>query len=247
MKIQKIKEKEVNHIRYCRIQFVEEAISGSLWIPSKDSKNKKTISFDYANDELVVYDPTDLIPDDMTSDDIYTYLFNLFNFLTNDDMYFLQSIEDKLTKMEDKLMDKNDNDSFEANIFQTRKTIRSFRSYYNQLTEMIESISEHSDLFDSLDKRIDRLSNFSEHLTEYSSELREMHHTQVEMKQNQIMQLLTIVTTIFMPLTLITGWYGMNFKIMPELQTDNGYFVVIGICAIIILIEWIYFKKKKWF
>ncbi len=84
-------------------------------------------------------------------------------------------------------------------------------------------------------------------MIDFSSELREMHRSKIETNQNQIMQLLTIVTTIFMPLTLITGWYGMNFKIMPELQTDNGYFVVIGICVCLIVIEFIYFKKKKWF
>lgn len=248
MKIQKIKDKEINHIRYCKIQFIDQAISCSLWIPSKEhSRTKKTISLDYANDELVIYDPTDLIPEDITGDGIYTYLLNLLNSLINDDMYFLQSIEDKLTKMEDALIVKNDNESFESNIFQTRRTIRTFHSYYNQLTEIIESISEHSDQFDSLDKRINRLSNYTDHLSEYSSELRDMHHTKIETKQNQIMQLLTIVTTIFMPLTLITGWYGMNFKIMPELETDNGYFVVIGICVAIILFEFYYFKKKKWF
>ena len=84
-------------------------------------------------------------------------------------------------------------------------------------------------------------------LAEYSIQLREMHQTQVEMRQNQIMQFLTIVTTIFMPLTLITGWYGMNFKAMPELDTSYGYFIVMVVCILIIILEVIYFKKKKWF
>ena len=101
--------------------------------------------------------------------------------------------------------------------------------------------------FETLEKRLMRLSNVTDRLAEYSMQLREMHQTQVEMRQNQIMQFLTIVTTIFMPLTLITGWYGMNFKAMPELDTSYGYFIVIGVCILIIILEVIYFKKKKWF
>ena len=57
-------------------------------------------------------------------------------------------------------------------------------------------------------------------------QLREMHQTQVDIRQNEIMKFLTIVTTIFMPLTLIAGWYGMNFTYMPEI----GAFIAVWIC-----------------
>lgn len=78
-------------------------------------------------------------------------------------------------------------------------------------------------------------------------QLREMHQTQVDIRQNEIMKFLTIVTTIFMPLTLIAGWYGMNFVHMPELSLQYGYVVICGICLLIVLIEIWFFKKKKWF
>lgn len=78
-------------------------------------------------------------------------------------------------------------------------------------------------------------------------QLREMHQTQVDIRQNEIMKFLTIVTTIFMPLTLIAGWYGMNFVHMPELSLRYGYVVICGICLLIMLIEIWFFKKKKWF
>ena len=61
------------------------------------------------------------------------------------------------------------------------------------------------------------------------------------------MQILTIVTTVFMPLTLITGWYGMNFKNMPELDSKYGYFIIAIISIIVISVEFIIFKIKKWF
>ena len=115
------------------------------------------------------------------------------------------------------------------------------------MIEVVQNLQEFYKGFETLEKRLTRLSNVTDRLAEYSIQLREMHQTQVEMRQNQIMQFLTIVTTIFMPLTLITGWYGMNFKAMPELDTSYGYFIVIGVCILIIILEVIYFKKKKWF
>ena len=251
MKIQKIKEKEIKHIRYCRIQFVDDSFSASFWIPSKDhSSNKRTLSLDYANDELVIYDPTDLISEDIQENTVYDYLHQFLSDLIDDDIYFLQEIENQLNKMEKQLFKtKETNTNFDAKLYDLRKTIKAFHAYYNQLIEIINTLQEHSNTtsFDSLEKHVSRLSDFSEHLIDFSSELREMHRSKIETAQNRIMQLLTIVTTIFMPLTLITGWYGMNFKIMPELQTDNGYFIVIGICICLIVLEFIYFKKKKWF
>ncbi|MNY80844.1 Magnesium transport protein CorA [compost metagenome] len=64
---------------------------------------------------------------------------------------------------------------------------------------------------------------------------------------NEIMKTLTIVSAIFIPLTFIVGVYGMNFEHMPELKYENGYFVVIGIMILIVIMMVVYFKKRKWF
>ena len=65
-------------------------------------------------------------------------------------------------------------------------------------------------------------------------------------KQNHIMTILTVVTTIFMPLTLITGWYGMNFKYMPELDSVYGYPTVIAVSLAVAILSLVFFKYKKW-
>lgn len=78
-------------------------------------------------------------------------------------------------------------------------------------------------------------------------QIRELYQSMQDAHQNKIMAVITIVTTIFLPLTLITGWYGMNFVYMPELQWRYGYFAVIMISLIIVIAEIIYFKKKKFF
>jgi magnesium transporter len=66
-------------------------------------------------------------------------------------------------------------------------------------------------------------------------------------KMNQIMKTLTIFSVIFMPLTFIVGVYGMNFDNMPELRSQNGYYIVLFSMFAIVLVMVAYFKKKRWF
>jgi len=63
---------------------------------------------------------------------------------------------------------------------------------------------------------------------------------------NEVMKVLTIIATIFIPLTFIAGVYGMNFTNMPELQWPWGYFMVWGVMIVIFIGMLIFFKRKKW-
>jgi len=73
------------------------------------------------------------------------------------------------------------------------------------------------------------------------------HFAAQSQRMNQIMKTLTIFSVIFMPLTFIVGVYGMNFDNMPELHTQNGYYVVLAIMAVTIVFMVYYFKRKDWF
>lgn len=73
------------------------------------------------------------------------------------------------------------------------------------------------------------------------------HYSAQNQRMNQIMKTLTIFSVIFMPLTFIVGIYGMNFENMPELQSENGYYVTLLIMGVIALSMFVYFKVKKWF
>ncbi len=66
-------------------------------------------------------------------------------------------------------------------------------------------------------------------------------------KMNEIMKTLTIVSAIFIPLTFIVGVYGMNFKYMPELEYQHGYYTVVGMMFLIVLGMIYYFKRRRWF
>ena len=65
-------------------------------------------------------------------------------------------------------------------------------------------------------------------------------------RQNRIMALLTVISSIFMPLTLIAGWYGMNFRYMPELEYRVSYPMVLVICIVIVVVSLWWFRKQKW-
>ena len=60
------------------------------------------------------------------------------------------------------------------------------------------------------------------------------------------MKVLAIISTIFMPLSFLAGLYGMNFSYMPELEWRYGYFIILGIMFVLVIIMLIVFKKKKW-
>lgn len=64
---------------------------------------------------------------------------------------------------------------------------------------------------------------------------------------NEVMKTLTIFSVIFIPLTFLAGIYGMNFKNMPELQTEYGYFILLGVMVLVSIVSIIFIKRKKWF
>lgn len=79
-----------------------------------------------------------------------------------------------------------------------------------------------------------------------AQQLRDVYQAKIDIRQNKVMSILTIVTTIFMPLTLIVGWYGMNVK-MPEVGWSYSYPIIILASIAVTIIEILIFKKKKWF
>jgi magnesium transporter len=81
---------------------------------------------------------------------------------------------------------------------------------------------------------------------EFSSDIRDNYISINSDKMNSIMMTLTVITTIFMPLTFIVGLYGMNFTYMPELEARYGYFIVLGVMLLIASIMFGFFFKVGW-
>jgi magnesium transporter len=77
--------------------------------------------------------------------------------------------------------------------------------------------------------------------------LHDLYLSELSFRMNNIMQLLTIMSTIFIPLSFLTGLYGMNFEYMPELSYHYGYFILLSIMGILLVTMLIIFRRRKWF
>ena len=146
-------------------------------------------SFELNDSDFLVCDPEHIFKQKIVGNKPSECILNLMNILIQEDMEFLQKLEMKLERIEDQLMS-HTGSHYESQIFEMRKTISAFDSYYDQMIEVVQNLQEfYNDThFETLEKRLTRLSNVTDRLAEYSMRLREMHQTQVEMRQNQIMQ-----------------------------------------------------------
>lgn len=78
------------------------------------------------------------------------------------------------------------------------------------------------------------------------SEMLDIYLSSLNNRMNEVIKMLTIIATIFIPLTFIAGVYGMNFQNMPELGWRWGYFVILAVMAAIGISMVVYFRRKKW-
>ncbi len=98
------------------------------------------------------------------------------------------------------------------------------------------------DLYDHVLRIADLIETYRDML----NGLIELYHSELSLRMNNVMQVLTVITTIFVPLTFLAGMYGMNFDNIPELHFRNGYFYLWGFMIAIAVALLFYFKKKKW-
>jgi magnesium transporter len=98
------------------------------------------------------------------------------------------------------------------------------------------------DVYDHTIQVIDTVETYRDML----SGMLDMYLSSVSNRMNEVMKVLTIIATIFIPLTFIAGVYGMNFRYMPELGWRWGYFIVLGLMLAIGIMMVLFFKRKKW-
>ena len=181
-------------------------------------------------------------------------LFEFMKLLIKNDLSYLAQIEDRMEDVEEAILDHNTDAESKSMLVFRRKLLR-IDTYYQQLVDMASGIAENenklltheeSRLFLVLVRQAERLLKRSQTLKEYSLQLRELYQTQIDIRQNDTMQFFTVITTLFAPLTLITSWFGMNFANMPGLDWEWGYPAIIVACLVLVALELLYFRKKKW-
>jgi len=166
----------------------------------------------------------------------------------------LEDIDDKIELLEDDLVRKTTPDSLQAihhlkrELILLRKSLWPLREAIGLLQRADSPLIVDSDLIyfkdisDHIIAVIDTVDTFRDML----AGMLDIYLSSVSMRMNQVMKVLTIITTIFMPLTFLAGIYGMNFAYMPELAWRWGYFAVLGIMLTTGLGMLILFRRMKW-
>jgi magnesium transporter len=172
------------------------------------------------------------------------------------DCYFtaIEKIGDKIEEIEEEIISDSDKKSLlqlyhlKREMIYLRKQVWPMRDMINNMirseTTLINPTSDIylRDLSDHVTRIIDTVETYRDLL----SGIMDIYLSTNANRMNEVMKVLTIMSSIFIPVTFIAGVYGMNFDNMPELHTRNGYFVTCGVMLSIIIGLMIYFKRKKW-
>lgn len=110
--------------------------------------------------------------------------------------------------------------------FVREENSRFYMDVYDHVVHILDSVDTYKDL---------------------TSSLLDIHMNAMNNKMNEVMKVLTVISTIFIPLTFVVGVYGMNFDFMPELKWKYGYYVVWGVMTLLVLGMIGFFRYKKWF
>ena len=255
--------RSMNPVQYCKAENYGDCLFGTMKIPRvlKGEITYIVFGFYLRGDELLLIEDGSflktclgklekVIPEEISMNQLLVMIFEM---LIEDDVIYLQQQEEKLASIEEELLKKIPEHFYEI-ILRYRKRFSAYHAYYEQLVNLADAMQsdfgqiltdKEQSLWQLYANRVERLHDHVELLREYLVQIRELYQSLIDVQQNKVMSILTVVTTIFLPLTLIAGWYGMNFPNMPEFRWKYAYPVVIIASIFIIAGEIVYFKKKK--
>jgi magnesium transporter len=172
------------------------------------------------------------------------------------DHYFIVTdhIGEVIEELEEKVLHTPDKDSLQE-IQQIKKQLSNIRKAVIPLREVVTFLEKDSTALIE-DKTIRYLRDVYEHTIQINdsaesqrdalASLMDLYLSGISNRTNQVMKVLTIIATIFIPLTFIVGIYGMNFDFMPELHWKYGYFGIWGIMVAVCVMLVMFFKRKRW-
>ena len=181
-------------------------------------------------------------------------MFLLFNTLMTYFSDTLELLEDRTQALSEQITRRVEDEHFEdihnlrEMAYAVKKVLRAFSYMGLQVLCNENGVLSKKKLFlfRNLDTRFRKLYDFSENVYGLSSELLQTYDSKMAQKTNDVINKLTFVTLFFGPLTVITGIYGMNFRVMPELNTPWGYPLTLLLMAAISVGIYVVMRKKKW-
>lgn len=256
---------DMSEISTTKAEVNYDSLTGSFSIPNRNDLSEDDSRFAFALDEkgIVFIDDSgkaeELIHNIQLTKkwkfpSLERFIYDFLDQIVKDDLRLMEKYECEMDSIEKKIMDENDF-SPSVRLNDIRSDIRDLRIHYEQLIDLGQELEENENNFFKQENlryfrlflnRMARLHDSSNSLRDYTMQLGDQYKANRDIRQNRIMTILTVVTTIFMPLTLIVGWYGMNFRYMPELEWRWGYPVIIVVSLLIAIGCLLFFKKKKW-
>lgn len=168
--------------------------------------------------------------------------------------YCIEKIGDKIEVIEEEIINDSNKKSL-IELYNLKREMIFLRKQVWPMRDMISNLSRsqnklikdsndiyYRDLNDHVIRIIDTVETYRDLL----AGIMDIYLSTNSNKMNEVMKVLTIMSSIFIPVTFVVGVYGMNFEYMPELKTQNGYYIVWGIMIAIMLGLLFYFKRKKW-
>lgn len=244
------------NIFFCKMEQHTSYLFGTFRIPVKKKERRyQTFAVYVLEDRLLFVDNDGLAEkivermEEKIRKKTYSlefFLSDFFMLLLEEDILYLAALEREISELEEKVLE-GETEHFNYQMLSMKKEISRFYCYYSQMTDAGEVLSEEREGCRLYLERVRRLWQEALTLREYAMQVQDVYQSEISIRQNDIMKVLTIVTTIFLPLSLIAGWYGMNFYNMPELTWQYGYPVIAGVSMLIVIISLWFFKKKKFF
>ncbi len=242
-----------------------DSLTGTFSVPDRRNLSGINTNFAFALDEkgIVFIDDSGMVEKILQSiirtkkwalPSLERFIYDFLEQLVTGDQTMLEKYDKELDTIESNILSGSEADPT-PRVNHIRSDLRDLRIHYEQLQDLAQELEENENNFFKKDnvryfhlfnQRISRLHDMTSSLRDYSIQIRDLYQSRLDIKQNRIMTLLTVITSIFMPLTLIAGWYGMNFKYMPELEYKISYPIVIALSIVIVIFSLIFFKKKKW-
>ena len=182
-------------------------------------------------------------------------LFAFLDALIARDITMLESTGREVSQLEALVLKDEAGKGFNLTLLELKNRLLSAHNYYEQLLDITEAAEENeNEVFDpestyisNMGKKLVRLREDVDSLSNAVVHLQDAYSAYLDMKLNQTMKLFTVITSIFFPLTIIVGWYGMNFQSMPEFAWKYGYLYVILLSVFVVAAFVLLGKRKKWF
>ncbi len=256
---------DAGNIHNTKAEVNYDSLTGTFQIPDRNDLKGEDFCFAFALDEKGIVFIDDSGKALQMIDEIRRtkrwrepslerFLYDFLELIVDRDLSLMERFESELNRIEEGILASREQEDL-VRVNEIRSDLRELLVHYEQIIDLTQELEENENgffreenlrYFHLFMNLIARRHDFASSLRDYTMQVRDLYNAQLEVKQNRIMTLLTVVTTIFMPLTLIAGWYGMNFRYMPELEWRAGYPIVIAVSVAVVVFCLIFFKKKKW-